>query len=227
LSDIVEKISWVLYRRRIVSSNIRGFWASPLSFADSKCKFEPYVRLYKGVFLRSVSVGKMSYFNRDTHAGYSIIGSYCCVGPEVIIGGLGRHPVDQLSMHPAFYSPHLRAGQTFVDTGSFDELPQTQIGNDVWIGARAVILDGVKVGDGALIAAGSIVNKDVPPYAVVGGVPARIIRYRFETSIIEKLLDWQWWNLNFDQVKKITPLIEKKDNWILEDINQLIEQTKS
>lgn len=227
MSDFFTRIKWVLYSRHLISSRTKGFWASPLSFADGECVFEPYVRLNKGVFLRSVNVGRMTYFNRDVHAGGATIGSFCSIGPETVIGGLGSHPVDRLSTHPAFYSPHLRAGQTFVDSGSFDELPITEIGSDVWIGARAIILDGVKVGHGAIVAAGALVNKDVPPYAIVGGVPAKVIKFRFEKQMIEKLLDWKWWSLSFDELKKIASSVEAKNNWTLHELNEIIEKTTS
>ena len=74
-----------------------------------------------------------------------------------------------------------------------EESGMTEIGNDVWIGDRTVIMSGVKIGDGAIVAAGAVVTKDVPPYAVVGGVPARVIKYRFDEATIRRLLDLQWW----------------------------------
>lgn len=74
------------------------------------------------------------------------------------------------------------------------------IGNDVWIGIRCIIMDGVSIGDGAVVAAGSVVTKDVAPYAIVGGVPAKVIRFRFNDSVIEKLLQLKWWDYTDDQI---------------------------
>jgi acetyltransferase-like isoleucine patch superfamily enzyme len=75
------------------------------------------------------------------------------------------------------------------------------IGNDVWIGTQSVILTGVTIGDGAVIAANSVVSKDVPPYAIVGGTPAKVLKYRFSNEVIEKLLELKWWNWDLDRIK--------------------------
>lgn len=140
---------------------------------------------------RSIRAIKLNYLGTTVRIVAQFVaqlGKALLLGPEVIVGGLGRHPEDRLSTHPAFYSPLLRAGATFIRTPSYDEFAQTTVGNDVWVGARAVILDGVTVGDGARNATGALVNKNVPPFTVVAGVPARIIRYRFDSSVIEALL---------------------------------------
>ncbi len=85
------------------------------------------------------------------------------------------------------------------------------IGNDVWIGYGCVILDGVQVGDGAVIGAGSVVTKHVPPYAIVGGAPARLIRYRFSEEVITQLVELQWWNLPEQTLNAIVPLLQQND----------------
>ena len=94
------------------------------------------------------------------------------------------------------------------------------IGNDVWIGARATILSGVTVGDGAVIGAGALVAKDVPPYAIVGGVPARLIKYRFSSEIINELLEIKWWDWDS---KKLTQNI---DDFYL-DVEEFIKKVRS
>ena len=105
--------------------------------------------------------------------------------------------------NPFLELPSLKQAQiSFTDKSYFEELKPIKIGNDVWIGANAVILDGVAIGDGAIIGAGAVVNKDVPPYAIVGGVPAKIIRYRFSDEQIEFLL--------------INQLLNKSDQWLRE-----------
>ncbi len=166
----------------------------------------------------------MSYISQNSKSGFTSIGNFCSIGPEVILGGLGRHPVNHFSTHPAFYSPHLRAGRSFIENETFDELPHTTVGSDVWIGAKAIILDGLKVGDGALIGAGALVNKEVPPYAVVAGVPAKVIRYRFDDEIIEAMMQWKWWNLPLDKIQKISSIIGQKESWNIEEIKQLAGQ---
>ncbi len=93
-----------------------------------------------------------------------------------------------------FYSTRKQCGATFADRDYFDEQSDISIGNDVWIGARVFLIEGIHVGDGAIVGAGAVVTKDVPAYAVVGGVPAKIIRYRFTQEQIEYLLELQWWD---------------------------------
>ncbi|WP_442920484.1 CatB-related O-acetyltransferase [Methanobrevibacter sp.] len=85
------------------------------------------------------------------------------------------------------------------------------VGNDVWIGSDAKILSGTKINDGSIIGANSIVTKDVPPYAIVAGNPAKIIRYRFNNEIIEKLLEIKWWNFKEEELIKVIPLLQSND----------------
>lgn len=91
---------------------------------------------------------------------------------------------------------------SFADRNYFEEFEKIGIGNDVWIGANVIILDGIEIGDGAVVAAGSVITKSVPPYAIVGGVPAKIIRYRFEKDKIEKLLILKWWDMDLAYLRK-------------------------
>ena len=115
--------------------------------------------------------------------------------------GLGKHPVHFVSTHPAFYSSH-KQFITFADKNDyFEEYEKVTIGNDVWIGTRVMIIDGVSIGDGAIIAAGAIVTKNVEPYSIVGGVPAKLIRNRFNDQDIEFLKKFKWWNKDFEWIK--------------------------
>lgn len=115
----------------------------------------------------------------------------------------GSHPTSVfVSIHPAFYSIRKQSGFTYVDKEKFSDFQyidtdskiSVDIGNDVWIGSGVKIMEGVTIGDGAVVAAGAIVTKDVPPYAIVGGVPAKVLKYRFEKDEIEKLLEIRWWD---------------------------------
>jgi acetyltransferase-like isoleucine patch superfamily enzyme len=121
------------------------------------------------------------------------IGKFCSIGSFVSIGP-GKHPIEFVSTSPVFFSDNKQCGTTFADMSYYREMGSVKIGNDVWIGANAVIFDDVTIGDGAVIAAGAIVTKDVEPYAVVGGVPAKMIKKRFSDEIIEKLMQFEWWN---------------------------------
>lgn len=133
------------------------------------------------------------------------VGKYCSIALNVTIGA-DRHPTDWLSTHPFQYN----------GTDNFEHVKITTIGNDVWIGTNAVILTGVYVGDGAIIGASAVVTKDVPPYAIVAGVPAKIIRYRFNQDIINKLLELKWWDLDHHLLYK--------DNIDFSNIEKAIEQ---
>ena len=97
---------------------------------------------------------------------------------------------------------------------------RVKVGNDVWIGTKVIVMGGVTIGDGAVIGAGSIVTKDVPPYAIVAGVPAKIIRYRFSEEIVKELQNIKWWNLPEDILKENISLFQK-DEILVSDLEQL------
>ena len=130
------------------------------------------------------------------------IGKFSSIASFVKIG-LGIHPTkDFVSTHYAFYSNKKKLTKTFSDKNYIEENKNVSIGNDVWIGANAIILDGITISDGAIIGAGAVVTKDVPPYAIVGGVPAKIIRYRFDEDTIKKLLEISWWDFPITWLEK-------------------------
>lgn len=211
---ILKRIGW-LVRRIILGYRVRGFSAGILSFADKDVVFDEYVKLYGTTTVNSASLGRFTYLG-GTRAGNITIGSFCSVGPGTRLGNLGAHPTDRISSHPAFYSPRHKAGSSFTDKLNFNEFEHTEIGHDVWIGSDAIVLDGVKVGTGAVIAAGAVVAADVPPYAIVGGVPARILKFRFSESDIQKLLNSKWWELSYTQLKELVPVFQSGDVTLLE-----------
>lgn len=155
-------------------------------------------------------IGAFTYIrNARLSGGVKSIGRYTSIAPGVVAGD-GNHPVDWLSTHPFQYgesklfkswSKHEKFDFTKPGRGQGGSIT---IGNDVWIGANAIILRGVTIGDGAVVAAGAVVTKDVPPYAIVGGCPARLIRFRFEKRIIDKLMDLKWWNFEADCLSGIS-----------------------
>lgn len=151
--------------------------------------------LYDNVLVSDSAIGDYSYVGGQTKISNSTLGKFCSLGQEIMIGGLPCHPLTLKSTYPGFYAKNSQYYRVEPEY-AFDEPQHKQvtIGNDVWIGTRAMVLDGVSVGDGAIIGAGAVVTKDVPPYAIVAGVPAKIIRFRFSNEKINELLSSQWWN---------------------------------
>ena len=149
----------------------------------------------------------------------SRIGKYCSIANNVVIGTT-MHPVHFLSTHPFSYQDigHFTDGITLPADKKlkYDNKKTVIIGNDVWIGLNAVIMDGVTIGDGAVIGSGAIVTKDIPPYGIAVGVPAKVIKYRFPEEMIPRLLAVRWWDLPedviqtlpFDNVEKCLEILE-------------------
>lgn len=150
--------------------------------------------------ISNLQIGAYSYIAKGCKIKNVSIGKFCSIGPEVYTG-FGLHPTNLLSTSPVFYSNQKQCGMCLTENTLFEESPTTTIGNDVWIGARVIIKDGVKIGNGAIIGAGAVVVNDVEPYAIVGGVPAKIIRHRFNNSQIEKLEKIEWWNWEINRLK--------------------------
>ncbi len=170
---------------------------------------EENVRLEKVEIHAPIFIGMNTYFNSGFIRSYVEIGRYCSIGRDVIIGS-GVHVYSGLST-----SPFMSNNSPSVESKFFSEAKKRRlvIGNDVWIGDRAYIMTGVSIGHGSIIAANAVVTKDVLPYSIVGGVPAKVIGQRFSDEIVAKLLELEWWNVEPDilsssSLTEISDLIE-------------------
>jgi acetyltransferase-like isoleucine patch superfamily enzyme len=163
-------------------------------------RFEGNNVIYDRCMLAKVSVGAYSYLAIDASVNNLEVGRFCSIGPNLKCG-YGIHPTNYVSTSPVFFSTRKQCGITFAESDYFVEQQTTVVGHDVWIGANVYLKDGVNVGHGAVIAAGAVVAKDVPPYAIVGGVPAKVIRLRFNEDVVAELLSIEWWNWNEADLK--------------------------
>lgn len=152
-------------------------------------------------------VGKYCNIGYDNEINNTTIGAFCSFSDHVFIGG-DEHPLEWVSTSPVFEDVKHSGPKKRFARHKLPSPKQTTIGNDVWIGHGVTIKAGVIIGDGVAIGSGAVVTKDVPPYAIVAGVPARIIRYRFDDNIINNLLNSKWWNLDDDKLMIVAPFMD-------------------
>lgn len=158
-----------------------------LSEVDSTSKVE------SGAFFLNSTMDRYSFCGYDCEIVHTDIGSFCSIAHGVVIGGTA-HPIDWVGTSPVFYDNKDSVKRKF-SRFQRDTQPRTTVGHDVWIGRNALIKQGVSVGTGSVVGMGAVVTKDVAPYTIVGGNPAREIRTRFDPDIVAGLLDSQWWLL--------------------------------
>lgn len=181
-----------------------GSLVDNLSIIDRKAKICRHTKVFNS------SIGAYSYLSKHSSLVYASVGKFCSIGPNSAIG-LGHHTLNNLSTSPLFTEKHNATGHTWTDKHDVYPYKKVIVGNDVWIGSRVMVVGGVTIGNGAVLAAGAVVTKDVPPYAVVGGVPAKVIRYRFSEDIVKFLEELEWWNFPESELKEHIELFQKED----------------
>ena len=159
------------------------------------------------------SLGKYSYVCYDCEIVNTDIGAYCSISDHVFIGG-AEHPMQWVSTSPVFQNVGHSGPTKRFAMHNLPASKRTIIENDVWIAHGAIIQAGVKIGNGAVVGAGAIVTKDVPPYAIVAGSPAKIIKYRFDEMTIQGLLKTRWWNLPEEELESVAGLAKEPKKFI-------------
>lgn len=179
-------------------------WHVKLSESTSLAR---YTAVYSGADIRGTKLGEGSYVGPDCDLRNSVIGKYCSIGPRVrVVQGL--HPTHMVSTHPCFYSLKKQSGFTFAKRQMYNEEAFVKdqiwvgIGSDVWIGSDVTILAGVSIGDGSVIGTGSLVTKNIAPYSIAHGVPAKTIKKRFSEDDIDVLNKIQWWNWGYKKLSE-------------------------
>lgn len=186
------RMVYVKYKKRLLLNKHKGknFLIGD-SVSVNNSIIGNYVYLGDEVQLNKSEIGDHSYVNTNTILNNTKIGKFCSIASYVKFG-LGSHPTHFISTHPSFYS-NKHVFKTYADRIYFKKEKKIIIGNDVWIGESVTIMIGVNVGDGAIVATGSIVTKDVQPFEIVGGIPARHIKYRFDKKTIKQIQISKWW----------------------------------
>lgn len=159
-------------------------------------------KIYSPYSINNSIVDSYTYIAQNSRINNTKIGKFCSIGPNLLCGW-GIHPTNGISTAPMFYSTMKQNGTSLSKENKIEELKPITIGNDVFIGMNVTILDGVNIGDGAIIGAGAVVSKDIPPYAIAVGNPIKIVKYRFEETIIKDLLKIKWWNFPENDLKLV------------------------
>jgi len=165
------------------------------------CELGRFTDVGERVVMAESTLGDYSYVERGAEAIYTDIGKFCAIASNTRLNAL-EHPIERISQHKISYRPneYFLGAKIDKDFRARRQAQRLRIGNDVWIGHGAVIMPGLTIGHGAVIAAGAVVTKDVPAFAIVAGVPAEVIRWRFAESIRERIIALAWWDWEHDRL---------------------------
>lgn len=190
--------------------NLFNFNISKLVFIDDKSTVKTNTRIYSKCQIFNSNIGSYTYVARNTSIVHANIGAFCSISNNVRIG-MGQHSINSISTSPIFYSKNNALGMSWGLKNEFEEFQKVNVGSDVWIGTGAMIMSGVSIGHGAIIGAGAIVTKDIPNYAIVVGIPGKIIKYRFGAKQIKSLIDSEWWNWSEKDIRDRIHLFESDE----------------
>jgi phosphonate metabolism protein (transferase hexapeptide repeat family) len=167
---------------------------------------EDYVEIHEAAQVSFSTIGAYSYLQEYVSVLLTDLGRFCAIAAMTRIGA-PNHPYDRVTQHrfsyvPEYYWPGRTRDRAFFDAR---DAARVRVGNDVWMGHGAIVLPGVSIGDGAVIAAGAVVTKDVDPYVIVAGVPAKPIRRRFEAAVAERFAALAWWTWDHARLEAAVP----------------------
>lgn len=195
--------------KRYIAKGLRHILQPP---ALTNCNIDKTSAVCSGSQINRTSMGRYSYIGHDCFFVNVEVGSFCSIADGCRVGG-AIHPINRVSSSPVFHSGKNVMKKNFCNLQEI-ETPRTTIGNDVWIGANVCIKAGVTIGDGAVIGMGAVVTEDVKPYEIRGGVPAKLIKKRFDDETIAKLLESQWWNWDEERLKIFADSFDDVESFI-------------
>lgn len=175
-------------------------------------KIDATARVCSGTQVNMSEMGRYSYLGTNCSVSHTKIGSFCSIATEAMIGG-AAHPIDFVSSSTVFCKGKNIMGKNFAEK-EFEPYKETIIGNDVWLGSRVTVLAGRKIGNGAIIGAGSVVTKDVGDYEIWAGNPAKLIRKRFSDEIINGLQELKWWEWSDEKISSMAEFFDSPEKLI-------------